>query len=246
MSKHRIVLADDHASFMEGVSMKLGRDKELEIVGTAVNGKEALDLVLETKPDLILIDMDMPLMNGLEVVQELKNRESDIRALPLSGHADPEYVMGTLEAGAAGYIMKDESLSTILEAVKTVLDGGVFISSRVSQQIVTRRMTSHDRDERKHSTIKQLLELGVTPRRLQVLKLTGQGLNNREIAAKVFRSEHTIRNQVDQLKHLSGTRWRPGVVAWAWRMGVFEVDDAEFEQAFSEADFVRRSQDNSG
>ncbi|NNE69158.1 MAG: response regulator transcription factor [Rhodothermales bacterium] len=246
MSTHSIVLADDHPAFMEGVAMKIEREPSLEIVGTATNGKDALELVLELNPDLLLVDMDMPQMSGLEVVQELKNRDSPVRALPLSGHADPEYVMGTLESGAAGYIMKDESLSTIVEAVKSVLDGGVYISSRVSQQIVTRQMTSHNRGERKESTIRRLLELGVTPRRLQVLKLTGQGFNNREIAEKLFKSEHTIRNQVDQLKQLSGTRWRPGVVAWAWRTGVFEVDDDEFERAFADADFVRRSRSSSG
>lgn len=240
MTVRTIFLADDHPAFMEGVSLKLDRQKDLEIVGTANNGRDALDAVRENPPDLLLIDMDMPIMNGLEVVRELKRLGSPVRALPLSGHADPEYVMGTLEAGAAGYIMKDESLSKIMEAVRKVLDGGVYISPRVSQQIVTRQLDHNSRDNEIDSTITRLIEAGVTPKRLEVLRLTGQGLNNREIAAKLFRSEHTIRNQVDQLKGVSGTRWRPGVVAWAWREGVFEVDQAEFERAFAEAQFIRR------
>ena len=240
MPVRTIVLADDHPAFMEGVSLKLERDKELQIIGTANNGRDALELVKETPPDLLLIDMDMPIMNGLEVVRELKRIGSPVRALPLSGHADPEYVLGTLESGAVGYIMKDESLSKILEAVHKVLNGGIYISPRVSQQIVTRQMDSNSKDSEKDSTIQRLIEAGVTPKRLEVLRLTGQGLNNKEIAAKLFRSEHTIRNQVDQLKTVSGTKWRPGVVAWAWREGVYEVDPAEFEKAFAEAQFVRR------
>jgi DNA-binding NarL/FixJ family response regulator len=240
MPVRTIVLADDHPAFMEGVSLKLGRQKDLRILGTANNGRDALAMVMENPPDLLLIDMDMPIMNGLQVVQELKRVGSPVKALPLSGHADPEYVMGTLESGAAGYVMKDESLSKIVEAVQKVLDGGVYISPRVSQQIVTRRLESNSEHNKKDSTIRRLIEAGVTPKRLEVLRLTGQGLNNREIAAKLFRSEHTIRNQVDQLKGVSGSKWRPGVVAWAWREGVFEVDPAEFEKAFSEAQFIRR------
>jgi DNA-binding NarL/FixJ family response regulator len=245
MSVHTIFLADDHPAFMEGVSLKLERQKDLKIVGTASNGRDALEQVTENPPDLLLIDMDMPIMNGLEVVRELKRAGSPVRALPLSGHADPEYVMGTLECGAAGYVMKDESLSKIVEAVKKVLDGGVYISPRVSQQIVTRQLDHNSKDTEKDSTIKRLIEAGVTPKRLEVLRLTGQGFNNREIAAKLFRSEHTIRNQVDQLKGVSGTKWRPGVVAWAWREGVYEIDQVEFEKAFAAAQFVRRHRGDS-
>ncbi len=227
--------------------MKLERQQDLRIIGTAKNGRDALEMVTRITPDLLLIDMDMPIMNGLEVVRELKRAGSPVRALPLSGHADPEYVMGTLESGAAGYVMKDESLAKIVEAVRKVLDGGVYISPRVSQQIVTRKMDSNSDDTEKVSAIQRLIEAGVTPKRLEVLRLTAEGMNNREIAARLFRSEHTIRNQVDQLKGVTGTKWRPGVVAWAWREGVLDVDTAEFERAFVAAQFIRRHRgDSSG
>ena len=221
--------------------MKLERETNLKIVGRAYNGEEALELVTANPPDLLLIDMDMPLMTGLEVVRFLHQRGVESKVLPLSGHADPEYVMGTLEAGASGYVMKNESLSTIVNAVKEVLRGGVYISPRVSQQIVTRQMNSHNREKEIENATQQLLKLGITPKLLRILLQVAQGQNNAQIAEKMFKSEHTVRNQVDRLKAASGVRWRPAIVAWAWRLGVFEIDVYEYEKTFEEAEFVRKN-----
>ena len=242
MRIHSIILADDHPAFMEGVAMKLEREQNLKIVGRAFNGREALELVASSPPDLLVIDMDMPEMTGLEVVLELKGRrDSPVKVLPLSGHSDPEYVLGTMEAGAEGYMLKNESLADIVQGVQKVLGGGVAISDRVSQQIMTRQLRRKKRLDEMDESTRTLLEMGITPRLLRVLRLVARGMSNKDIARELYRSEHTIRNQVDRLKTVSGVRWRPAIVAWGWRIGVFDIDQRDYEEAFEASEYVRKN-----
>ena len=224
MDPIRIVLADDHPAFIAGIRVEIELESEMAGVGEASNGVEALRLVRELEPDILLLDMEMPGLSGLEVAQQLHDNGTSTLILPLSGFRDPEYVFGVLENGAAGYMTKDESLRDIIDAVRKVVRGGVHISSRVAVEIVDeqrRKVKSVSETEKLKARLK---ELGFTPTLLRVLKLVAEGYNNQQIAEMVYRSEHTIRNQVDKLKGLLDIRWRPALVAWAWKHGVMNLD----------------------
>ena len=229
MDPIQIILADDHPAFVAGIRAEIEKESDMVVVGEACNGVEALQLVRDLSPDILLLDMEMPGLSGLEVAQQLHANGTSVLVLPLSGFRDPEYVFGVLENGAAGYMTKDESLRDIVEAVRKVAKGGVYISSRVAIEIVDeqRRKTKVVSEAAKLNA--QLKELGVTPILLRILKYVAQGYNNQQIAEKVFRSEHTVRNQVDKVKTLLDVRWRPALVAWAWKYGVMslELEDEE-------------------
>ncbi len=229
MNPIRIMLADDHPAFTAGIRAEIEKEDDMKVVGEASNGIEALRLAREIVPDILLLDMEMPGLSGLEVAQQLHAEDTSILVLPLSGFRDPEYVFGVLENGAAGYMTKDESLRDIVEAIRKVMKGGVHISSRVAVEIV-------DEQRRKTKAVEEiaklnayLKELGITPALLRILKLVADGYNNQQIAEMVFRSEHNVRNQVDRLKELIGVRWRPALVAWAWQQGIvhLELEDEE-------------------
>jgi DNA-binding NarL/FixJ family response regulator len=199
---------------MESIVIK---DKRLELVGSVTNGVDAFDLVSRLHPEVLLLDMSMPEMDGLEVARKLIQSGSTTHILPLSGHTESEYVLGAMEAGVRGYLLKDERPSAITNAIIQVSKGGVFVSngllSPVSASSPRSGISKSDR------TADLVQELAITPRLLEVLVEAAQGLTNEEIGDRLFKSPHTVRNQIESLKAIAGVNSRPALVAWAWRNG---------------------------
>lgn len=225
----RILLADDHPGFRAGIRTELEKEKDMTVVGEAASGKAALELVRDLKPDVLLLDMEMPDLTGVEVAQQLGREKIDVLILPLSGFREPEYVFALLESGAAGYMTKDESLENIIKAIRTVAHGGVYVSGRVAVEIVDEKRQQRRETTREERLRQELLQLGVTSTLLEVLHLVAKGLSNKDIAKKLDRSEHTIRNHVDKLRTVTGEKWRPALVAWAWRRGAMDISPHELE-----------------
>ncbi|MCH8247265.1 MAG: response regulator transcription factor [Bacteroidetes bacterium] len=219
----RVMLADDHPAFREGIRAQIEREADMVVIEEAENGKDAIELAAKLVPDVLVLDMELPLFSGLEVARELQARSIPTLVLPLSGFSSPEYVIGVLESGAPGYITKDESLKDITDAIRKIMKGGVYISSRVSIQIVNQERQKVRSISEKENARKQVEELGITTTLLRVLKLVAMGHTNKHIADVVCRSEHTVRNQVDKLKSLVDVRWRPALVAWSWKNGVMQM-----------------------
>lgn len=206
----RVLLADDHPLFRAGVRTLLDRAADIEVVGEAATGTEALDLVRARRPDVLLLDMEMPEMTGVEVVERLRAVGAEVRILVLSAYNDDEYVSALLRGGAAGYLIKDEAPERIVAAVRSVARGRreVF-SKRVAEQ--SRRRTGAEPPRP-----------ALSPREREVLRLIAEGLDNGTVAARLFIAESTVKNHVTNIFAKLAVRTRAEAVAWAWRSGLMQ------------------------
>ncbi len=206
----RIVLADDHPVVRGGIRMLLEQEPDLTVVGEADNGIAALHLVATLTPDVLLLDMEMPGLKGLEVAQRLRDQEAAVRVLALSAYDDEQYIFGLLDSGAAGYLTKDEAPQTIVEAVRGVARGeGGWISRRVASKLV----------HRKRMALEAATD-ALSDRERDVLGLMGHGYNNTRIAETLFISEGTVKNHVTHIYDKLNLRTRAEAVAWAWQHGM--------------------------
>ena len=179
MTKIRVVLVDDHPLAREGLRNLLDKAIDIAVVGEADDGVEALRLVETLKPDVLVLDMEMPGLSGVEVAQRLKSANTSVRVLALSAHNDKEYIMGLLANGAAGYLVKEEMLQTIVEAVRGVARGEQgWLSRQVSAQISTWTQEAQTSN--------------LTPREMEVLALVVEGKTNQEIGLALGISEKTV------------------------------------------------------
>lgn len=186
MSPIRVLLADDHPVVRSGIRTLLDKAVDIEVVGEASSGTEALKMIEEVKPDILLLDMELPDLKGTEVAQRLQQQKSSVKILALSAHADRIYIQELLESGASGYLMKEEAPQTILDAVRGVAHGEEgWVSRSIAAQMV-----SWVRDEEAAT---------LTPREMDVLKLVVEGRTNQSIAVNLGISEKTVEKYLESL-----------------------------------------------
>ena len=185
-SKYRIVIAEDHTILREGLKALLSSSPEFDIVGEAGDGREAIRCVEKYKPDLILTDLSMPRMNGMEAIGEIKKRSPKTKILALTIHKAEEYILTTLKAGADGYLLKDSTHAELVMAVKKVLSGKHFISPEISEKVIEGYLEG--RKALKTQTPWETL----THREREILKLIAEGFKNKEIADDLCISVKTV------------------------------------------------------
>jgi DNA-binding NarL/FixJ family response regulator len=184
---HRVLIADDHTIMREGLRSLLEAEADLEVVGAVDNGRDAVRLVGLLKPDLVLMDLAMPQMDGMSAIRELRRRTADAKILVLTMHKTEEHIRAALQAGGNGYVLKDASRAELLMAIRSVMAGRTFISPAVADRIVTGYL---DR-ERGDGAVRPLSDT-LTVREKQVLKLIAEGRRNRDIAEYLFVSVKTV------------------------------------------------------
>lgn len=175
-NKYRIVLVEDHTILREGLRSLLQEHDNMEVVGEAGDGRTAVRLVLSLKPDLVLMDLSMPKMNGFEAILEIKKTESDIKIIALTVHNTEEYILMTLQAGADGYVLKDATHDELIMAIRQVLSGKRFLSPSVSGKVIEGYL-----EGKKNTHPKSQID-SLTQREREVLKLIAEGYKNKEIA----------------------------------------------------------------
>ena len=219
----RLALADDPPTFRAGLRAHLDREPDLEVVAEASSGPEALAVVAEHAPDVLVLDMEMPGLTGLDVVERLAEQGSETAVLVLSAFEDEAYILGVLDAGAAGYLSKREPLAAIAEAVRGAGRGDVgWLSRRISALYHRRRQQDQGRATRRSDAEDALAALSARER--EVALLVAEGLGNLDIADRLFVTESTIKKHVHTVYDKLGIRTRPQLVAWAWRTGVLQPD----------------------
>jgi DNA-binding NarL/FixJ family response regulator len=185
-SKYRIVIAEDHTILREGLRALLSSSPDFEIVGEAEDGREAIRSVERLKPHLILTDLSMPRMNGMDAIREIRRRSPDTKILVLTIHRTEEYILETLKAGANGYLLKDSTHAELLMAVRHVLSGKHYISPGISDKVLEGYL-----DARKSLKTRTSWET-LTQREREILKLIAEGYKNKEIADDLCISVKTV------------------------------------------------------
>ena len=187
MSHYRIVLADDHALLRQGIRKIIEESRDMIVVGEAGDGLELLDLLKKETPNLVILDISMPNLRGIEAVSEIKQSYPEIEILILSMHKKKEYLYHSLSAGAMGYVLKDDTDTELLAAIKSIRGGEIYLSSLLAKELTKDFMRVSSGD---HEFPTQILTL----REREVLKLVAEGKTSAEIASLLFISARTVQN----------------------------------------------------
>ena len=208
----RVVLADDQRVVREGLGTLLGLLDGIELVGTAADGEEAIALTAARDPDVVLIDLRMPRMDGIEAIRRLAERGERPRTIALTTYADDASVLGALRAGARGYLTKDASAEQIRAAVEAVARGEAAIDPAVQHHVLA-ALTEP-------ALAASYLPDGLTPREAEVLALIAEGLSNTEIAERLVVSAATVKTHVNHIFAKAGVRDRAQAVVYAYANGL--------------------------
>lgn len=196
----RIILADDHQVLRRGFRSLLADEPDLEVVGEASNGREAIELCRRLRPDLVLMDVSMPELNGLAATREIKREDPGISVLMLTMHENSDYLLEALDAGAAGYVLKDTPADRLINAVRRTLGGGSPLNQELATQVL-RRLAGEMKREAPPEPQKPLHPPCdvLTPRETEVLKLLATGKTNQQIAQALTISRGTVKVHVERI-----------------------------------------------
>ena len=216
MTPIQVLLVDDQALFREGLRTLLSVHPNLEVVGEANNGQEAIEMAAELQPDVILMDLRMPVLDGVAATRRLKESHPQCRVIVLTTFDDDEYVFDGLRAGAVGYLLKDVSSETLVEAIRTAAGGETFLQPSVAAKVVAEfaRLS-----ERSPSSGQGLLE-PLSERELEIIALVASGASNKEIAAQLFIAEGTVKNHLTNILGKLGVRDRTQAALKAKELGL--------------------------
>ena len=219
MDKIRILLADDHVLVRQGTRELLEQEDDMEVVAEAGDGEEAVRLTLSQRPDVVVMDISMPKLNGIEATQQIKARHPAIAVLVLTAYDDDQYVFALLEAGAAGYLLKDVQASELIKAVRAVYTGESILHPAIARKVINRFAQPADRRAEKDA-IEQLTE-----REMEVLKLAAKGMTNQEIAHELVISVRTVQVHLSNVFSKMGVGSRTEAVLHALREGWIALED---------------------
>lgn len=186
----KIMIADDHNMIREGLKQLLEIDGDIRVISEAADGEECLDLLNHIRPDVLLLDINMPKKNGLEVLEEIRKKKLDVKVLVLTIHNEVEYLLRAVEIGIEGYILKDSESAALKKAIFSIHNGETYIQPSLTPML-NAKMVERDSDKQKIDEL--------TRRELDVLKLLAEGMFNKEIALKLNISERTVKNHVSNI-----------------------------------------------
>ena len=218
MSKIRVLIADDHVIVREGLRALLEAEPDIEVVGEAKDGEEAVNKTGEVQPDIVLMDITMPVMNGLEATRLIRQHNPDVKVLALTMHEGDEYFFKILEAGASGYFIKGGSSSELIAALRTVWNGNVFLYPTMAKKLLSDYL-----QRVKTGTDKESYD-GLTSRERQVLKLIAEGYTNQVIADRLVLSPATVQTHRANIMAKLGLHSRTELIKYAIRRGFVTLD----------------------
>jgi len=213
----RVLICDDQMIVCEGLERILSAASDIEIVGTAHNGQEALDLIPTTKPDLVLMDLKMPVMNGIIATRKISEQYPNVYVLVLTTYDDDEWVFDAVRAGAAGYLLKDTPPADLVKAIHGTVAGQSFVDPNVAGKILSGYATTG-------VTLNQPTNYNLSERESDILGLIAQGLSNADIAQQLYLTEGTVRNYTSEIFKKLGVSDRTQAAVVALRYGLVDLE----------------------
>jgi len=212
----RVLIADDHAIVRNGIAALLATEKDIEVIGEASNGKEAVFAVQELQPDVILMDLVMPEMDGIQAIQQIRIKDPQARILVMTSFATDEMVFPAIKSGALGYLLKDSSPEELVTAIHQVFRGEPSLHPQIARRVL---------QEISQPPTQTRTEEPLTEREVEVLKLIARGMSNQEIAEQLVISETTVRTHVSRILGKLHLASRTQAALYALKEGLAELDD---------------------
>ena len=214
----KVLVADDHAIVREGVCLVLRGYDDIEVIGEASDGSQAVEQVDKLKPDLVLMDITMPVMGGLEAIQLIKQKHPEVHVLALTVHESPEYLRRVLSLGAAGYLLKGTTSSELVSAVRAVHDQGMYLDPKVTRKLVDEFVHKEGSSEGKGTHV------DLSKREREVLRYIAEGQTNQEIGRILFLSPNTVQTYRSRIMEKLGLHGRAELIKYALRAGFLDKE----------------------
>ena len=219
MDKYKIVLADDHALFIRGIHRLLSEKKDIEVIGEAKNGAELLELLKTVRPNMILLDISMPKVNGIEAVRKIKKLYPEIKVLILSMHKSREYLNSTISAGADGYILKEDSDMDLFSAIDTVRKGGSYLNVNLAVDLTKELNKSSNSNRYSFDS-----QINLSKREKEILKMIAEGNSNKGVSDILCISIRTVENHRSNIMKKLNTNKIADLVRYAYNEKIIELD----------------------
>ena len=219
METIRILLAEDHAVVRQGTKELLEQQEDLEVVAEASDGQEAVQMALKKRPDVVIMDFAMPKLNGIEATRHIKAVAPGIAVLVLTAHDSEQYVFAFLEAGAAGYLLKDVSVDKLVDAIRAVYAGESVLHPAITRKVIN-RFAAPDPGSSTRNGLEH-----ITDRELEVLGLAARGMSNRVIAQELCISVRTVQTHLSNVFNKMGVGSRTEAVMYGLRKGLITLED---------------------
>lgn len=210
----KIMITDDHSLIREGLKSLLELDGDIKVIAEAVDGQDCLDKLQTVQPDVLLLDINMPVMNGLEVLKNLKSRKNAVKVLVLTVHNEVEYLMKAVDIGINGYVLKDSESAVLKKAIMSIVDGEIYIQPSLIPALNS-KMIEKNEDNMKLENL--------TSREIEVLQLLAVGMFNKEVAENLNISERTVKNHVSNIFKKLEVTDRTQAAVFAIRNGLVNI-----------------------
>ena len=225
MTNIRILIADDHTVLREGMRHLLENEKDFEVVGEASDGEQAVKLVTELKPDVIVMDIVMPKLSGVEATKLIKQIHPSSAILILTAYSDVRYILGLLEAGACGYLLKSARGTEVVGAIRAVCSGESVLDPEVTRRLLQRKLGASGLVNEGKAGFQ------LTPREIEILRLAARGMSNQSIAEALFLSLRTVKAHLTNIFNKMGCGSRTDAIVKGLKEGYFTIDEISKNEA---------------
>lgn len=217
MNKLRLVIVDDQTLMRDGLKTIIDLEEDMEVIGTAANGDEGYKLVRKLKPNVVLMDIRMPVLNGVEATRLIKKEFEDVIVIILTTFDDDEFILEALACGAAGYILKDIDGDRLIQSIKDAYNGDMILPAKIAAKLATRVLKTENKNNNEKNIINSF---ELTEREKEICKLLSEGYTNKELCEKLFLSNGTVKNYVTNIYNKLGVNNRTTAILFLKKIGI--------------------------